>query len=89
VNARAASDGAVAGVVQSEADRLLFQDRQHRFGYRVLAEQRASEVIRSGSHFAGELLNLGQLNDELVQNVDVVRVDGADAKGRAHRHERT
>lgn len=53
VHAGAASNGAVARVVQSEADRLTFQGRQHRLSHRVLAERRASEVARLGRDLAG------------------------------------
>jgi hypothetical protein len=89
VHARAPCDGAVARVVQGEADWLLFPGCEHRLGYSAFAEQRASEVAGLSSHLTGELLDFGKLDDEPVQDVHVVRLGWTDAEGRAHRNDPT
>ena len=55
--------------------------RHHGLDHGVGTEQRAGEVLGSSGHRTGELLGLGQLDHEAVQDIDIARLRRSDAEG--------
>lgn len=71
VDSRPPQHRAVGRIEQCEAGRLAVDDRNRGLCHRVRAEQCRGDILGLSSHRAREVLHLGKLDNETVENVDV------------------
>jgi len=84
----AAQDGAVGRVEHREPGRCAVDRRDDGLRHGSGAEEGLGHVLGLGRDLPGELLRLGELDDEPVQDIDVLGLSRPNDRRDAHRRRR-